>query len=269
MHYSLSNIALPAFDHVSEMDRLRAYGFEGLEVAPSRVWSETWHGLKPGDIDTYRHQVERSGLKVIGLHSLFYDQPDLGLFENKDIRAKALNFLVHLSGVCRDLGGRTLIYGGGRNRGTLSFDRAKSIAIDFCGEYCRRTENYGTSLCFEPLGPNDSDFINSAFEALSIVEAIDHPALRTQLDAKALVENNEVSSDLFQTAKSTLVHFHANEPGLGILGETGVVDHRILGGHLKEIGYDGFVSIEQKMLDKKNPLASIEKSAAMLMECYK
>jgi len=35
---AVSNIALPAYDHVGLLPRVRALGLEGLEVALSRVW---------------------------------------------------------------------------------------------------------------------------------------------------------------------------------------------------------------------------------------
>lgn len=266
--FAVSNIALSAYDHQTELQQLAQLGLEGLEVAPSRAWRNTWQGLTAADVEAYRKQVEGAGLKVIGLHSLFFDQPELGLFKDTATRAKTMEFLVHLSALCRDLGGRTMIYGGGRKRGDVTALAAKTEAIDFCGEFCRRIEDHGTCLCFEPLGPNDSDFINSGYQALEIVDAVNHPALRSQLDAKALVENDEATVDVFRATAATLVHFHANEPGLNVLGNSGQIDHTSLGNNLRDIGYDSFVSIEQRMLNAENPLADIERSVAVLMECY-
>ena len=111
--FSISNIALPAFDHADDFGRLVEFGLDGIEVAPSRVWRDTWRGLTTVEVTDYRRRVENAGLSVVGLHSLFYDQPDLGLFKAPRERAESLDFLEHLSKVCRDLGGKTLIYGGG------------------------------------------------------------------------------------------------------------------------------------------------------------
>ena len=103
-------------------------GFTGLEVAPSRQWQDTWRGLSASAVKTYRCEIEAAGLCCVGLHSLFYDHPHLGLFRDPDSRKKSLDFLVHLSGVCRDLGGRTLIWGGGRNRGDVPLADAVTTA---------------------------------------------------------------------------------------------------------------------------------------------
>ena len=56
-------------------------------------------------VRAYRRDVEAAGLRVVGLHSLFYDHPELGLFRDAERRDRSLDFLVHLSAVCRDLGG--------------------------------------------------------------------------------------------------------------------------------------------------------------------
>ena len=265
---AVSNIALSPYHHDDELARLPSLGLEGLEVAPSRVWRDTWKGLAAAQVDAYRKQVEGAGLRVIGLHSLFFDQPELGLFKGPEVRAETMNFLVHLSGLCRDLGGKTMIYGGGRKRGKMSFDDAFTETVEFCGEFCRRIESHGTVLCFEPLGPADSDFINTVATALDIVEAVDHPALAMQIDAKALHDNDEAEYAPFHAAKRHLVHFHANEPGLAVLGSSGTVDHAAFGGYLKKIGYLEFVSIEQRMLNESYPLADVAKSASLLKECY-
>ena len=265
---AVSNIALTAYDHAAELGRLLELGLSGVEVAPSRVWRDTWHGLTAQMVAAYRRDVEGAGLGVVGLHSLFYDHPELGLFRDAETRARSLDFGVHLSAVCRDLGGRTLIWGGGRRRGDVGAAAARTEAEVFMAELCRRIEGHGTCFCFEPLGPDETDFITSAFDALAIVEAVDHPALRMQLDAKALVANGEASAEPFRAAAPHLVHFHANEPDLGVLGTSGAIDHAALGGFLRDIGYQGFVSIEQRMLNAADPLADVARSAGVLKACY-
>ena len=89
-----------------------------------------------------------------------------------------------------------------------------------------------------------------------------------QLDAKALVENAEANIETFRTVQPMLVHFHANEPGLAVLGSSGQVDHAALGAMLRDIGYNGYVSIEQRMLNDADPLADVAASTNVLKKCY-
>lgn len=268
MNFATSNIALSPYDHAEELRQLPALGIKGLEVAPSRVWKDTWRGLSASDVEAYRRTVEDAGLKIIGLHSLFFDHKDLGLFRNGELRARSLDFMEHLSALCRDLGGRTLIYGGGRWRKEHPVDEAFDEATDFMGELSHRIESHGTCYCFEPLGPSDTDFIHTVGDSVRIVEAVASPALRVQIDAKALVENDEAELSSFHTGAPYLVHYHANEPGLGVLGSSGLVDHGKLGACLKEIAYGGYVSIEQRMLNGDDPVSDLVASARYVQEHY-
>ena len=208
-------------------------------------------------------------MHVVGLHSLLYDQPGLALFGDDDRRRQTMDFMEHLSRVCRDLGGRTLIWGSGRKRGTMPLEDAKRAAVDFFRQLSPKIAEHGTCFCFEPLGPDDADFINSALDALEIVQAVDHPALQVQLDAKALVANGEADIATFRAVASHLVHFHANEPDLGVLGTTGAVDHGLLGRLLGDVGYGGYVSIEQRLGNGADPIADVALSAAVLGEHYR
>lgn len=244
-------------------------GISGLEVAPSRIWHDTWKGLKSSDVSSYRQAVENAGLKVVGLHSLFYDQPDLGLFRDPETRARTLDFMAHLSKLCRDLGGTTLIYGGGRKRGGVSIENAFTESRAFFEELIPRIEDHGTVFSFEPLGPKDSDFINSVYDSIRLVKAVNHRSLRVQLDAKALVANDELNMETVAAAAPYLIHVHANEPDLGVLGTSQTIDHVALARFLGEIKYDGYVSIEQKMIGENDPLSALSKSAEILKECYR
>ncbi|MEE2746121.1 MAG: sugar phosphate isomerase/epimerase family protein, partial [Pseudomonadota bacterium] len=265
---SVSNIGLTAYDHSEELFLLGDIGISGLEVAPSRVWPMDQLTNIAGEVEIYRRQVELAGLRVIGLHSLFYNMPGLGLFKDQPNRSKSLRFLAELSKMCRDLGGKILTYGGGRQKGSLTSENAKEEALNFFSDLIPMIQEHGTCFCFEPLGPEDSDFINSVYESIWLVEQLNSPWLKVQLDAKALVQNGEAEITTFRSAEKYLVHFHANEPDLGVLGTSGIVNHKRLGQMLRAIGYQEFVSIEQRLCDESDPIRDIAASANIIKECY-
>lgn len=269
MKLSVSNIALPAYDHADYFPQLEEMGFTGVEVAPSRAWRETWAALKSAEVSKYRKSVEDAGLTVVGLHSLFFDHPELGLFRGLEVSQLTLDYLVHLSGVCRDLGGKTLIFGSptARRRGNLSLVKAEAEIIDFFGTLCGKISHHGTCFCLEPLAADESDFINSAGDAIRIANVVNNQAFQVQLDAKALTAAGEVNQDIFSQARLKLVHYHASEPRLGVLG-SGAVDHEKIASLLRSVNYNGYVSLEQRMLDINEPLNAIRISVAIMKEVY-
>ena len=68
MKLAVSNIALSAYRHEEDLKSLPGMGFLGLEVAPSRVWKNTWQGLSPKSVERYRNEVKNAGLSIVGLH---------------------------------------------------------------------------------------------------------------------------------------------------------------------------------------------------------
>lgn len=251
------------------MSALRDIGFHGVEVAVSRVWRES-DKISFSQVEKYRRQVEGANLKVLGLHSLFFDQPDLGLFRESNVRRKTLDFLIHLSKICADLGGRTLVYGSppARKRNELSVEEADRQTILFFQDLSLEIESHKTCFVLEALGEKETDYIHSARHALQISKAVNREELKCHLDAKAVIDAKEDRIEIFEEISPSLVHFHANDPGLGVLGDTSEVNHSLLGELLKKINYTGYVSIEQRMLDLDNPLDPIRKSYSILKESY-
>lgn len=269
MKPACSNIALPAYDHLEYLPFLAEIGFQGLEVALSRVWGEA-EKVTFGMVEAYRHAVERAGLRVLGLHSLTFHAPELMLFKDADARNKLLEYLIGKAQICADLGGYSLVFGSpqSRRRGGIAIGEAIHIAGDFFSTLAVRTEQLNIAFCLEPLSPSETDFVDSASYAIDLVRKIDHPNFRVQLDAKSLVASSEDNETLFEAARPLLVHFHANDPGLVVLDSTRQVNHCRLGKLLRGINYEGYVSLEQRMLNEVNPLDSLMQSRVVMKKWY-
>ena len=227
MKLAVSNIAMPSFDHEDIIRVLAQWGITGLEVAPSKVWEDIF-SITHAQVDIYRRQVERAGMKVVGIHSLFYDQPCLGLFKSGELHERTLDFLVHLSRICADLGGSTIVFGSpqSRKRGDLSVKEADARSVDFFKELCNRIQNHGTFILLEALGRNEADYIHSLEHVCRITEQVDAPCMGYHLDAKAAMEANDINVEVMRRIETMLVHVHVNELDLGVLGSCRCVGRR-------------------------------------------
>lgn len=266
MKFALSNTALPARNHVDLLPCLGEMGFAGLEAAPAQIWSDTWRGPTSASVVAYRHAAQAAGLEIVGLHALLDGQEGLGIFRDAAAIQRTEDFLVHLSAVCRDLGGRTLILDGGRQLYSVTHDQAWLKCHAFLERLLPRIEDHGTMLCFEPLGSAQAGFCHTARECRIMATAVDHPAFGLQLNSSALTENGESGHAIFSAIYGRLEHFTINEPGRVPLGESGRVDHAAMRRHLSASGYSGWVSVQQRVANE--PLAALTETARFLEQYY-
>jgi sugar phosphate isomerase/epimerase len=263
---AVSNLALPVHDSVRLLPRVRELGISGLEIIPERVWSNAGRELKAEAVTAYRREVEAAELTILGLHVPLSSQPGLGLFEGNEILQRTVEYLTHLSSICRDLGGRTLLVGGSRRRGSLPVEKAWSECLVFLDRLLPRIEAHGTVFCLEPLGPAEADFCHTAAECRMLTSYVDHPSLGLHLNAKAQVENNDTGHAPFSAARGRLEHFHANEPELATLGSSDRVDHPDFRRHLSAITYREWVCLAQKV--SIDPLEGLRSGIQHLKESY-
>ena len=109
-------------------------------------------------------------------------------------------------------------------------------AGDYAGER-------GVVLAVEPLNRFETDFCNTAVQAVELVEMVDRASVGVMLDTFHM---NMEDDDLPQAIRATgkhLVHFQANENHRGFLG-TGHIEWGPICRALADIGYGGAITLE-------------------------
>lgn len=267
MRLALSTLALPAFEHAEMLPHIAALGVEGIEVAPTHTFADVERGISAAAVTAYRAAADDAGLAIVGLHALTEDRPDLDLFGDGERRQRTLDHLVHLSEVCRDLGGRTLILES-RRRGSRSEHDAWVVARDFLEALVPRIERHGTMLCLAPVGPLRGDIFNTARECRMLVHALDHSSFGFHLAASALADNGEIGHAPFAAVRGCLQHFHVDEPELAVIGSTGRINHADLRSHLTAITYRGWVSVVQNHVGGVRGLDAISRGIHFVTDRY-
>ena len=125
----------------------------------------------------------------------------------------------------------------------MSHLEAMENAADLLATVVPTLERYGIQIAVEPLGPQEGNFLNHAFQAKELINMIGSPHVQLHLDVKAMSSEGEAIEKIIRENSDIMIHFHANDPNL--LGPgMGDVDQTPIFAALKDIDYSGWVSVE-------------------------
>jgi D-psicose/D-tagatose/L-ribulose 3-epimerase len=115
---------------------------------------------------------------------------------------------------------------------------------------CKYAEKRGKQVCLEPLNRFETDFINTADQALQMVNDVGSPALKVHLDTFHMnIEEKDQAKSIRKVGK-LLGHFHACGSDRGTPGNDHI-DWEPIVKALKAVGYKGDVVIESFTTDVK------------------
>ncbi|MGV3774353.1 MAG: TIM barrel protein, partial [Verrucomicrobiales bacterium] len=103
-------------------------------------------------------------------------------------------------------------------------------------------------VCMEPLNRFETDFINTADQALQMVEDVGSPALKIHLDTFHMNIEEKNQAKAIRKVGKLLGHFHACGTDRGTPGNDSLQWEPIVAA-LKGIGYKGDVVIESFTTD--------------------
>jgi len=98
-------------------------------------------------------------------------------------------------------------------------------------------------ICFEPLAPSETDFVNTAAEGIRFAQQFNSRAMSIILDVKAMSSEGKPVPDIIRECAGKFEYFHANDPNLKGPG-FGDTDFVPIAAALRDANYDGVVSVE-------------------------
>lgn len=220
-------------------------GYDGVEIAPFTL-AERVEQISPEERKRIRELAEKFGLEIVGLHWLLVSPPGMHLTTPDDsVREQTKAYFRELIRFCADLGGKIMVVGSPKQRSLVAgdtYEAAWERTKAFFADLLPLAEELNVTFCIEAL-PNETNFIPTLEEAIRFVREMNHPNLQTMIDVKSAVNEGLKLDEAVHKAAAYLRHVHANDvnrlgPGMG------EVDFTPLAKALKEINYDGFVSVE-------------------------
>jgi len=221
----------------SLLPRLRAQGFDGFEVPvfePAKFQAGSIRrALAENDLECTVCAILPKGMNPTS--------------EDAEIRRQTRQHLADTIKLAADLGSNLMAgpvyspigYLPGRRRTSDEWQWAVEC-FQSLGEIL---QSHQIDLALEPLNRFETYFLNTAADAIMFCEAINDSSIGVLLDTfHTNIEEKDVAA-AFRTTGKRLKHVHACENDRGVPG-TGHVDFVGIAAALKEIRYEGWITIE-------------------------
>lgn len=213
-------------------------GYDGVELALASS-----HEIEVARIKDLilRHNLE---LPVISTGRVFSEAKLWFTHPDKAIRCAAIQRVKNIIKLASQFKANVNI---GRVRGNIPKDEEKIkveekffSAMTECADFAA---NYGVELFLEPVNRYETNFINSVEEAVNIAEKIGKQNVKLMPDVFHMnIEDASILNSL-RKAKQRISYVHFADSNRQAPGQ-GHLDFRSIINVLKNVGYDGFVTVE-------------------------
>jgi len=221
-------------------------GYDAVEIAPFTLAGRVTD-IPAAEREKIRDAAARAGVAVSGIHWVLAQTDGLHLAQPDDaVRAGTSRYLCDLVDFCADVGGRIMVFGSPKQRnipeGVTPRDAWERAKVAF-REPVLRAERRAVTICMEPLSAVETNFINTAAEAVQFVQQFNSPNFKIILDVKAMCAEPKPIPQIIRDSWPHFAYIHANDKNLKGPG-FGNVDYKPIAAALREVGYDGCISVE-------------------------
>jgi sugar phosphate isomerase/epimerase len=221
-------------------------GYDAVEIAPFTL-AKYVTDLPAAERARIRASAARAGIAISGIHWVLAQTEGLYLTSpDASTRARTAQYFCDLVDFCADLGGLSIVVGSPKQRSLLpgvAPAQARAWATEVFRPAVQVAERRGVTICLEPLPREDTDFINTADEAIRFAWELRSPHFKIILDVRAMSHEAKPVPQIIRESRGEFAYVHANDKNLKGPG-FGEVDFKPIAAALKEVGYDGTVSVE-------------------------
>ena len=246
MKFAICNEIFKGWKIEEAMGYAAKAGYDAIEIAPFTM-AQYVTEVSAGERQKIREAASRQGIAVSGIHWVLVEAEGMHLTHpDRAVRERTAKYFSDLVDFCADLGGRIVVVGSPKQRNIMegvSPDLAWEWATAIFREPVMKAERRGVTICFEPLAPTETNFINTAAEAIRFVQQLRTPHFKIILDVKAMCSESKPIPQIIRESWPHFAYFHANDRNLKGPG-FGDVDFKPIAAALREVGYKDYVSVE-------------------------
>lgn len=251
MKLSISNIGWTAEQDSQIYELMKKYGFTGLEIAPTRIFSETPYD-KLVEARVWAADLRRDyGFTVPSMQSIWFGRQE-NLFGTNEERQRLVDYSKKAIDFAAIINCKNLVFGCPRNR-TMIEGADEQLGMEFFKKIADYAESKGTVIGME-ANPTiyNTNYINDTKSAFNLIEKVNSRGFLLNLDVGTMIHNGE-SLDIIKDKVKLINHVHISEPGLRTVEERKL--HHELRKLLVDENYNRFISIE---MGKSEDIRQIE-----------
>ena len=221
-----------------EIEGFLERGINVFELAGLDVYN-----LSEEELKNLKERIDKKELEIYSLNGLMGNCKPLR--EAPDL-SEAKEYLGKLFSRLQYLGIKIAVFGSGGFRrvpeeNADGFDEKLKEFVYMLSDVAKK---YGVTIALEPLNSKECNIFTTAKECFSYVQKINRPEFNLLIDLYHFEKENEDPRDL-EGYVSVLKHVHIAHPGDRFLPQASdEYDYSEFFDCLKEIGYEGAVSIE-------------------------
>jgi D-psicose/D-tagatose/L-ribulose 3-epimerase len=245
--HCICNEAFEKWPFADACRAIRKAGYTGIEIAPFTL-AEYPDTITAAQRNEYRDIIQSEGLTFAGLHWLMVSPEGLHVTgRDAKLRQRSWRHIDRLIELCADLGpDGVMVFGSPKQRSTsggLTRSEATRNFVDGLAGIVPLAAKSGVTVLVEALPIAQCDVVQTLDEAVSIVNQIGSPWVRTMFDVHNAVDEKEPHAALVDRYFDYIRHVHVNELDGRHCG-TGGYDFKPVLEVLRRRNYAGWISLE-------------------------
>ena len=246
MKFAICNEIFQGWSPVDTFAYAHRAGYDAVEIAPFTL-AKNVNSISRLQRQDLRDLAAQQNIAISGIHWVLVQTEGLFLTSPMvEIRRRTSDYFLNLVDFCADLGGRFIIVGSPKQR-NLESGVSREQGIEWASEVFRDAvklaEDRNVTICLEPLAPSETNFINTAQEAIDFVNPFRSKSFQIILDVKAMCSMSKPIPQIIEESQGQFAYFHANDANLKGPG-FGEVDFHPIAKALRHVNYEGYVSVE-------------------------
>jgi sugar phosphate isomerase/epimerase len=270
MRFAICNEIFQGWPLEAALGYAAGLGYDGIEIAPFTLASSV-AAIDDRQRRHIRDTASRVGIAISGIHWVLVQAEGMHLTHpDPVVRQNTAEYFCQLVDFCADLGGEVMVVGSPKQRSLMpgvTYEQAWEWALATFRPALDVAARRSVIICFEPLAPSETNFVNTAAEAIRFAQQFASPHFKIILDVKAMSSEPDPVPQIIRQSAPHFAYFHANDKNLKGPG-FGTTDFVPIAEALRAVGYHQWVSVEVFNFEE-GPRVIAQKSLENLKQAFR